>query len=73
MNKADYTYNIKGNKLSIQDLNLGNMSVTNSIEDVVEEICKKNNLDPNILEIIYRDSDGHWDGWDHLTQTFIYL
>ncbi len=71
--KADYIYSIEGNGLMIEDLNLGRMSVTNCIEDVVDEICKEQSLDPNKLMIVYKDSQRIWDAWDHATQDFILL
>lgn len=47
-------------------------TVTNIIEDVVEEIFQKVVLDytPNNCVIVYRDSEGEWAGWDHQTQSF---
>ena len=71
--KANYTYTLNDNQLAIIDLNLGNMSVTNCIEDVVEEISLKENVNPNNLIIVYRDSEYVWDGWNHKTQNFIGL
>ena len=35
---ADFTYSIRGNVISIIDLNLGNRSVTNDIESVLRKI-----------------------------------
>ena len=73
--KADYIYKFQKyiNELIIEDLNLGRMSVTNCIEDVVEEICKKENIDPECVMIIYKDSDNTWDGWNHKDQNFVIL
>lgn len=68
--KANYSYETVGNMLLIIDQNLGNMSVTNCIEDVVEEICQREMKDPTSLRIAYRDSEGIWDGWNHQSQTF---
>jgi hypothetical protein len=74
MSKADYTYQFKYGVLCIEDLDLGRMSVTNCIEDCIEEICKKEgiSLQVSIEEpfVIYRDSDGIWDGFDWKTQSF---
>jgi len=71
--KADYIYKFDGDFLIIKDLNLGGMSVTNSIEDVVKNICDINNRNPNTLHIIYRDMDGIWDGWNNKTKSFILI
>ncbi len=48
-------------------------SLTNSIEDVVENIDNAEDVDVNECLIIYRDSDDVWDGWDNVNNTFIYL
>lgn len=73
MIRADYTYELLGKNLSIEDLNLGRMSVTNCIEDIVDEISKAWDLNPLNLTIVYKDSEGVWDGWDHMEQNFIFL
>ena len=44
MRKADYTYEIKNDVVSIIDLNLGNLSVTNDIENILTEINKTKNI-----------------------------
>ncbi len=46
----------------IEDLNQGRMSVTNNIEAVVETVCAAAELTSGDAEIIYRDSDGVYDG-----------
>jgi hypothetical protein len=60
--KSDYKWKFKDNILFIQDLNLGRMSVTNNIENVLSEI--KDEMGEKITEakIIYKDSQGVWDG-----------
>lgn len=73
MIKANYTHDIKDKNLIIEDLNMGGMSVTNCIEDVVDEICKAHDLNPLNLTIVYKDSEGVWDSWDHSTQSFVFL
>lgn len=59
---ADYIYSIANKRLSITDLNLGNISVTNDIERVLTEI---NNIERHRVElvndVIYCDSEGNWD------------
>jgi hypothetical protein len=64
-NRADYTYKIDGYSLAIEDLNLGNMSVTNDIENVLATIAKKENLSLSDYQIMYCDSEGIWDGVDY--------
>ncbi len=59
--------------LLIWDLNLGNMSVTNDIENVVDDIAYKEKIVPEEHTVLYRDSEGHWDGWDHAQGSFFYL
>lgn len=69
MNKADFTYKIENGFIIIIDLDLGNMSVTNDIENVLAKIKfneeKKRkwfgefNLDN--YSIIYKDSNGIYD------------
>lgn len=67
--KADYTYSIishwhERNIIAIQDLNLGNMSVTNDIEAVVHEIGKREGIDPLIFMVVYKDSEDTWNGYN---------
>lgn len=69
MNKAsrsDYSYHVRrdGERpvIVIVDLNVGGMSVTNNIDAVVEDVCESTGLMPGEAEIIYRDSDGIYDG-----------
>lgn len=76
--KSDYDFKImKLNNfyfLVIEDLDLGGMSVTNNIENVVEEIRKSHpDFKPEETAIIYCDSMKNWDGWDYKTKTFIGL
>lgn len=49
------------------------MSVTNNIENVIEEIEYKEQIDAKQYMIVYRDSDGTWDGWDEKKHDFISL
>lgn len=75
--RADFLYRtevLDGQKvLLIVDQNLGNMSVTNDIENVVEDIAGKENIYLNDHLIIYKDSMGMWDGWDAKAQNFFFL
>jgi hypothetical protein len=69
MTRANYTYGIADGTdekiLWIVDSNLGNMSVTNDMENVLDEIEKKTQLPLNDYKIIYRDSMNNWDGVDY--------
>lgn len=59
---ADFTYSIGGNIISIVDLNLGNRSVTNDIENVLRKIEHFHQASIVGFRIMYRDSEGIWDG-----------
>lgn len=61
------------NTLLIWDQNIGNRSVTNDIENVVSDIAMHEQIDPAQYLIIYRDSEGRWDGWDAATQEFFVI
>jgi hypothetical protein len=73
--RADYEYSINRveKRLAIVDLDLGRMSVTNCIEDVVDEIAEIENINPSNYMIIYRDSAHWWDGWIHDKYDFVSL
>lgn len=58
MRKADYTYAIEGDTVKIVDLNLGNVSVTNDAENVINEIAQIEYIRDK--RIIYKDSEGDW-------------
>ncbi len=59
--RVDYTYTVEGNVIAIIDFDLGNKSVTNDIENVLEDIrVELGNLAG--YSVIYRDSMGRWDG-----------
>lgn len=77
MTKSNYNYSIEDyagrNVIVIEDLNLGNMSVTNDIDNVIEEICQKEDIQPKLFMVVYKDSEGFFDGWDTKRYTFIYL
>ncbi|HRN92989.1 MAG TPA: hypothetical protein PLS87_11255 [Ferruginibacter sp.] len=77
MAKADYTYALRemdGQKfICIIDQDRGNMSVTNNIEEVVDEILTKEKINSADHLIVYRDTDGSWDGWDHDHRAFVHL
>ncbi len=59
--RADYTYTIEGSVIAIIDLDLGNRSVTNDIDNVIGDIRTELG-DLSGYAVIYRDSMGRWDG-----------
>lgn len=59
MRSADYTYEIKDQKVYITDLNLGSVSVTNDTENVLSEINYYEDITQK--RIFYRDSEDTWD------------
>jgi hypothetical protein len=73
--EADFTYSILGNVLSIVDLNLGNRSVTNDIENVLRKIEHYHQGSIVHFKIMYRDSEQIWDGidWDGEHASFFAL
>ena len=71
---ADYTYTIDDGVLCIVDLDTGSRSVTNDIENVLDDILLLDDILYRInggngyqnIIVIYRDSQGLWDeviGW----------
>ncbi len=78
MRRADYTYEVgkyknKVDVITIKDLNLGSTSVTNDIENVVSDISRLEKLKAEDYMIVFKDSTGHWDGWDSSKQQFVLL
>lgn len=77
MRGSDFTYQLRIVKfqafIMIEDLDKGGMSVTNNIENVVEIICRQEGLNPVDYHIIYRDSEGLWDGFDFATKQFVLI
>ena len=78
MARADYDYRVgkykqKVDVITIKDLDLGNVSVTNDIENVIAEICRLEKIDKEQFMIVYRDSSGQWDGFDTTTDEFVIL
>jgi len=59
MTHCNYTYLTINDLIVIVDLNLGNRSVTNDIENVIKEISINLLLSDKI--IVYRDSNGLYD------------
>lgn len=63
--------------LLIEDHNTGGLSVTNCIEDIVASWRKDISFQPENTEksilIIYKDSEGYWDGFDEKAGTLVAL
>lgn len=78
MRKADYIHRMdkykgKVDVITIKDLNLGSVSVTNDIENVIEDICRLEKVDKEQFMIVYKDSSGQWDGFDTSKNQFVVL
>lgn len=71
--RSDYEYKIYKDYILIVDLDMGGMSVTNNIENIIEQICFENNLDPNDMYCLYKDSCGDIDGYNYRTNQFFIL
>ena len=59
--RGRYIWRIEQNLLLITDRNLGDRSVTNEVEQVLVDLAGLS-IDIAKQRIIYRDSDGIWDG-----------
>lgn len=59
--RADYTYTVDGHVIAIVDLDQGSKSLTNDMENVLEDIRAELG-DLAGYAVIYRDSMGRWDG-----------
>ena len=62
--------------VAIEDLNMGERSVTNDIENVIEEVRRiMNKTGRNIerYQVIYKDSEGLLDGYGQNSGQFISL
>jgi len=70
---SDFTYQLRRVKghyfIMIEDLDIGGMSVTNNIRNVVELIAQREFTSPGeylqYYKVIYKDSQGRWDGYDY--------
>lgn len=60
-NRSEYDYDIQGSVIAITDLG-GMKSVTNDIENVLDDIRIERNIDLSKFKIMYKDSQGIWDG-----------
>ena len=61
-NRSDYKYQLDHNILFIEDLNFGNKSVTNDIENILEDISEELDTSMDNYRIMYKDSQGVIDG-----------
>lgn len=59
--RADYTYTVKGSVIAIVDLDQGSKSVTNDMENVLDDIRAEVG-DLSGYSVICRHSMGRWDG-----------
>lgn len=58
-NRAEYTYDVEGGILWIEENKGSIKSVTNDIENVLVDIAKDQDI--STKKIMYKDSDGIWD------------
>ena len=59
---SDFTYELERNILLIYDQDMGNRSVTNDIENVLDTISKIEEIDIRVFKIAYQDSTKRFDG-----------
>lgn len=74
MSRAKYSYHLEqDDKVGcIVDLN-GPTSVTNDIENVIEEIIDKESINSTDWNWVYQDSENMWDGFDPFTGSFVVM
>lgn len=66
--RANFTFAVEGDLVTITDLNLGNMSVTNDAENVLLAI--HNDIDLTGKRVQYYDSEGQLDRLLHENGVF---
>ena len=73
--RADFTYKITPNTITITDTTLGKLSVTKDIDAVLRKIEYYHQGPITAFKIMYRDSEGVWDGvdWDGQRASFFAL
>jgi hypothetical protein len=73
--QAEFTYSMSPDVIAIVDLDLGHRSVTNDIENVLRKIEHYHQGPITAFKIMYRDSEGVWDGvdWDGKRASFFAL
>ena len=60
--RADFTYKITSNTITIADTTLGKLSVTEDIDAVLRKIEHWHQGSIAGFKIMYRDQDGVWNG-----------
>ena len=76
--RADYIYSLekyrrKVDCIVIEDLNLGSVSVTNDIENVINDISAIEKVKAQQHLVVYKDSTGQWDGYNTISNEFVGL
>jgi hypothetical protein len=74
--KAHYSHSIEtlaGVKFIVIEDKMGPVSVTNVIEDVIASIEAADGLQDGEFLKVYKDSDGHWDGFNTSNNQFVHL
>lgn len=58
--------------ICIEDLShtMGGKSVTNNIEVIIAAICACEKLDALQCVIVFKDTEGNWDGWNPKKRQF---
>jgi hypothetical protein len=73
--RSDFEYYFEDDILKIIDLDLGNITVTNDIENVLTDIRKIEGDKILTHRIQYMDSEGNWDfvtpTWDGLVCNYV--
>jgi hypothetical protein len=59
---SDFTYQLADGLLLIEDLDMGNRSVTNDLENVLLTIATLEGVNLEDYAVAYRDSQGIYDG-----------
>ena len=67
--KADYEVQIIDDVFVVTDLDKGGISVTNDIENVLQDLSYS--MDLGGRPVIYRDSMGRFDGVNHILGRFV--
>lgn len=76
MSKAHYSHSVEtleGVKFIVIEDKLGPVSLTNRIEEVIKSIELSDNLQDEEFLKVYKDSDGHWDGFNTGNNQFVHL
>lgn len=76
--RARFDYNLdtyKGNKVMYITDQGGptDLTVTNDIENVIADICAREEIKASDYIILYKDGEGNWDAWDAEYENFIIL